>query len=358
MPHARGFASVLHVVLVAKQSAQAAPPEPQERFVKPARQRSPWQQPGQFAALQAGFAHVPAVQVPPTPHERHATPFAPHCAGSLPPTHVFPSQHPRQLAGPQVTAPVQVPPAPHVWPTPAQFVHCPPPWPQAVSCEPIVHTFPMQQPAQFAGPQGGGSMQVRPFGWSRGAHTWLRPEQSLQASPPRPHEVLSMPSVQVPARSQQPPQFCGPHRPMPWHWPPPPGMLPHVVPCAVQLVHAAPRAPHAEPSVPGRQRSPTQQPLQFEASHLRVVLQVRRRASQAWPDAAQLVQAAPFVPHAEPSVPERQTPVVPLVTQQPVAQLSALHWGTRFPHTLRLVSQTSRPAAMQSLHLPPRFPHA
>ena len=152
------------MVLVAKQSAQAAPFDPHERFVKPARQRSPWQQPGQFAALQAGFAHVPVVHVPPTPHARQATPFAPHAAGSFPPTQVFPSQQPRQFAGPHVTAPVQVPAAPQVWFAPAQLVHCTPLRPHAVSWAPIVHTLPMQQPAQFAGPHGGGSMQVRPFG--------------------------------------------------------------------------------------------------------------------------------------------------------------------------------------------------
>ena len=167
-----------------------------------------------------------------------------------------------------------------------------------------------------------------------------------------------MPSVHTPVASQQPPQFCGPQRPMPWHWPPPPATGPHVVPWAVQLEHAAPLLPHAEPSVPGRQRSPTQHPLQLVASHFLEVLHVRRRASHAWPDVAQFVQAAPLVPQAEASVPERQTPVVPLVTQQPVAQLVALHSGTRLPQTFRDESQTSRPEAMQSLHLPPSDPQA
>lgn len=205
---------------------------------------------------------------------------------------VFPSQQPAQFAGPQV-APPQTPPAPHVWPVPAQLVHCTPFVPHAVSCAPTVQTFPMQQPAQLSGPQGGGSMHVRPFGWSRGAHTWLRVVQSPQASPPRPQDVLSIPSVHAPRASQQPPQFCGPHRPMPSQSPPPPGTGPQVVPCAAQFWQAVPLLPHDVGSVPFRQRSPTQQPLQFVASHFFVALHVRRRASQACPWAAQLEHVAP-----------------------------------------------------------------
>ena len=48
--------------------------------------------------------------------------------------------------------------------------------------------------------------------FSSDAQTSARGVQSLQASPPRPHEVSSTPSVQLPRASQQPPQ-CGRHRP-------------------------------------------------------------------------------------------------------------------------------------------------
>ena len=167
-----------------------------------------------------------------------------------------------------------------------------------------------------------------------------------------------MPSVQVPRASQQPPQFCGPQRPMPWHCPPPPADGPQVVPCAVQFWQAAPRLPQACPSVPVRHWSPTQQPAQFEASHFRAVLQVRRRLSHAWPWPAQSVHEAPPCPHAVASVPGKHTPVPPDVTQQPAAQLVASHVGTRLPHAFREGSHTSWPAAMQSEHFPPSPPHA
>lgn len=164
-PHARGTASVLQVVLVAKQSAQAAPPEPHERLVKPARQRSPEQQPGQLAALQAGFWQTPpAAQVPAAPQSLQAWPAVPQAAGSLPVTQVLPWQQPAQLPGPHAGPPVHTPPAPHVWFCPVQFKHATPLVPHAVSCVPSVHTLPMQQPLQLSGPQGGGSMHVRPFG--------------------------------------------------------------------------------------------------------------------------------------------------------------------------------------------------
>jgi hypothetical protein len=155
---------VLHVVLVAKQSAHAAPPDPHERFVKPARHWFPLQQPGQFAGPHAGFEHVPALHAPPGPHARHARPPCPHMVASVPGMQVFPSQHPRQFAGPHVCPPWHTPPAPHTWLSPAQFVHWVPAAPHAVSWVPSVQRSPMQHPAQFAGPQGGGVMHVRPFG--------------------------------------------------------------------------------------------------------------------------------------------------------------------------------------------------
>lgn len=166
-----------------------------------------------------------------------------------------------------------------------------------------------------------------------------------------------MPSVHVPRASQQPPQFMGPHRPMPSQSPPPPGSAPQVVPWAVQFSQACPLAPHAVPSVPIWHLSPTQQPAQLVASHL-VPPHTRSLGSHACPLEPQSTQAPAPVPHARASVPGRHTWVPPVVTQQPDPQLVASQVATFLPHALRVASQVSNPEPTQSVHFPPRFPQA
>ena len=84
----------------------------------------------------------------------------------------------------------------------------------------------------------------------------------------------------------------------------------------MQLVHALPVVPQAWLSWPVRHWSPTQQPLQFVASHL-LLPQLRVAVSHVRPSTEQSVQIEPKSPQAEGSVPARQLVVPPWKLQQP-----------------------------------------
>jgi hypothetical protein len=91
---------------------------------------------------------------------------------------------------------------------------------------------------------------------------------------------------------------------------------------------------------------PTQQPEQFEASHLPVV-HVPEVGSQSRPCDWQLVHDPPKRPHALASAPARQISTPPERSQQPL----------QFAQPVRLhvfeSPQVSKPFAMQSVHLFP-----
>lgn len=86
-----------------------------------------------------------------------------------------------------------------------QSLHAPPPEPQALSRFPfLMHVFPEQQPfAQVAGPHGG-TLQAPP------SHVppWF--VQFWQTAPLPPQAVFSLPGAQK-SPTQQPPQLSGPH---------------------------------------------------------------------------------------------------------------------------------------------------
>jgi len=370
----RGTTSVLHVEPAAEQFTHAAPPEPHAPLVKPsAHALPPVQQPAQFAGEQRARHWRPWQTWLPGVQSAHCAPLPPHALSCVPMTQVLPAQQPAQLPGPQAAA-WQAPPW-QTWPLPAQFTHWPPPAPHAVFWLPTAQTLPMQQPAQFAGPQAGAGVQMPalqvsfapqplhtspPLPHAAGvvATTQLLPTQQpgqfagpqvtgvwqvrspaqmrpvvvqlVHAAPWRPHAVASLPVTHV-VPWQQPPQFWGPHVGVPWQVPPPPGKDRHVWPDAVQLVHDWPATPHAVASVPERHLSPTQQPAQLVASHLPTP-QVPVRGSHARPCDAQSTQAAPPVPHAKASSPERQVCCVPRTLQQPSRHVVALHVVTVRPH--------------------------
>jgi hypothetical protein len=144
---------------------------------------------------------------------------------------------------------------------------------------------------------------------------------------------------------------------MPSQRPPLPAVTRQTSP-ASHFPHWPPFAPHANAEFPGKQRSPTQQPLQFEASHF-AVPHDRVVRSHALPCSSQSVHACAFVPHAVLSVPARHCGLpAASVVQQPLGQLAPLHVPvTVLPHTRESV-HVSKPCAVQSLQAPPIEPHA
>ena len=102
---------------------------------------------------------------------------------------------------------------------------------------------------------------------------------------------MSRPVTHVPAAVQQPLHVVGPQVLSPVQTPPPPGCAAQACPLAHDA-HVAPRAPHAAPAVPVRQRSFTQQPSQLSGVP-RDVPHERVLASQARPSVRQSAQDAP-----------------------------------------------------------------
>lgn len=175
-----------------------------------------------------------------------------------------------------------------------------------------------------------------------------------QTLPPLPQAVESLPATHCPAAVQQPPQFCGPHDGVPSHLPPPPVWPLQTWPAA-QLVHCSPAAPQDKTSLPARHLSPTQQPLQFVASHLPAP-HARVPASQARPSTEQSAQLKPLRPQALGSVPLKQRCRPPSRLQQP-GHVAELHAGLSRPHTRRSV-QIAKPWETQSEQRDPLLPHA
>jgi hypothetical protein len=107
-----------------------------------------------------------------------------------------------------------------------------------------------------------------------------------------------------------------------------------------------------------RHWSPTQQPLQLEASHL-PTLHERWIGSHARPCSEQSVHAAPERPQAFGSLPARQIEVPPVKLQHPPEHVEAPQFVTVRAQTLPFgTSQVWKPFAMQSEQRWPVDPHA
>jgi len=161
----------------------------------------------------------------------HWAPETPHAVFWLPTAQTsVPTQHPSQLAGPQLGAGTQIPPlqaslTPHA-------MHTAPFRPQAPGLVARTQALPTQQPGQVAGPHVTGVWQVR-----SAPQTRLVALQFVQAWPSRPHAVASLPGTHV-VPKQHPLQLPALQLGVPWQTPPPPGMLRQVCPEFRQLVHA------------------------------------------------------------------------------------------------------------------------
>jgi hypothetical protein len=197
----------------------------------------PEQHPLQFDGPHAGGAvQTPAVHVVPVAHVLHADPFAPHSTLSVPLKQLLPTQHPEQLLGPHVvlvtqTLFTQLAP---VW----HAMHVAPPKPHDASVPPATHLSFTQHPEQLDGPHFTGAWHVPPTPPVTGiqldavaAHDWHCP-------PFVPHAVASVPVRQV-VPSQQPLQFVASHVGLATHRPP--GVVgAHVWPSDLQSWHSAP----------------------------------------------------------------------------------------------------------------------
>jgi hypothetical protein len=225
-----------------------------------------------------------------------------------------------------------------------------PPEPQSASCEPTAQRSPTQHPAQFFAVQEELPTQVPPV------HTWAAP-QVPHCAPLAPHCMLVVPPTQT-LSEQHPVQLSGPQgaEQTPPAPSPPMVALVQMSPLALQLSQAAPLPPQAVLSVPGRQTSPTQHPLQLAAEHAADPVHsppVPASASprvQSWPVAEQSTHSSPPLPQVGSTSPATQM----LPTQHPV-QLSG-------PHEVGLQAPASPsqelPLAVQSVHSAPPLPQA
>lgn len=259
-----------------------------------------------------------------------------------------PMQQPKHVAALQAEGASQKPPAVLQTCPGKQSAHCWPLVPQKSSFVARMQVSPAQQPAQLAGPHVSSGAQNPP-----GSQRSLGPHWS-QRWPKRPQKVLVEPERHCPVAVQQPAQLLALQEDTPSQRPPPVLVTRQTWP-APQRPHWPPFSPQATVELPGRHRSPTQQPSQFEASH-RVVPQVRVDRSHARPSSSQFWQLEPPRPHAVLSVPLRHWRLPASSTPQHPAQEAAPHDGSLRPQTRALV-QVSKPAATQSVHAPPIEPH-
>lgn len=311
----------------------------------------------QVIAHAAGW-QTPAWQTSVPGHALHCSPPTPQKPFWVPAAQMFPTQQPAvpptpQFAGLHVVEGVHTPAVHvsfglHAW-------HCAPFFPHAAGVGFATHWLPTQQPAQLAS-QDGGIWHVRSFGCPSGTQTRPCPAQFEHAKPPLPHAVSSVPTTHVVPTQQPPPHVSGPQVGVPSHRPPAPGSAVHVCPVLVQLWHCCPLAPQVVSSVPARHWLPTQQPLQFVASH-RVALHVRVVVSHERPSSSQSAHARPPRPHACASVPERQRWRPSSKLQHPPGHDAGPQPGSSRPQT-RLDVQTENPSAGQSAQRPPADPHA
>jgi len=234
--------------------------------------------------------------LPDAEQSTQATAFLPQAPAVLPAKQLPPLQQPAQVVGPQLgVLPLQERvEASQVLPEAAQSTQALPPLPQAALAPPPSHLLFLQQPLlQVDGPQDEGPppVQVRVML----SHFLPKAEQSEQAPPPLPQAVTTLPGWQVLFLQQPVLQLEGPHEGVP------PVHLPaeasHFLPEAAQLRQPTPPLPHTESVLPVRHMPALQQPAHLpgpqvwlppeHAWFLHVFL--------AW---AQLEQVAPPLPQA------------------------------------------------------------
>jgi len=221
---------------------------------------------------------------------------------------------------------------------PVQTWHVTPPRPQAASLGVVMQVVPWQQPVQLAGVQvGGGLTQAEPLQTCPVA-------QATHAAPPEPQAPCALPFAQAPPVVQQPAQFAGPQGVTTLlHWPPPPGSALHCAwnrPPFVQSVQVAPAEPQAPTFVPGLQVSAplaaaVQHPVgQIEAHVVPEQVPLAELLLQVWPPwqrGPQTVLGA-FGPIAAAFTPQvfgwpkatHCCPVAVVVWQVPAAQFSCV----------------------------------
>jgi hypothetical protein len=266
-PHLSTHFLPVHTWLPIVQSLHEAPPVPHALSCVPTTHTLPEQQPfGHVAGPHAGLAHAPPWQTSPIATQLpQFIPPTPQAVSCVPTAQMLPTQQPRQLPGLQRAAGWQTPGGTQVSFT-LHGLHIAPPVPHSAVVGFAMHVLPRQQPLQFAGPHVIAGWHVRSFGWPLGTQTSPIALQLAHGCPPLPHAVLSVPPAHV-WPTQQPPQFAGPQLAVPWQTPPPPPAGLHVWPRSAQSSQLWPNCPHDVLDVPGRHLSPTQQPVQFDASH-------------------------------------------------------------------------------------------
>jgi hypothetical protein len=141
----------LHVAFCCVQSTHVTPLVPHALSCVPTAHTSPAQQPlGHVAGLHfgGGGPHVPFEQTSPSDVQSwHVCPLTPHALSPLPTAQTFPEQQPvGQFCGLQSVGGTHLPPGPHVRPLAAQFMHCAPLVPHALSPVPPKQRPPLQHP--------------------------------------------------------------------------------------------------------------------------------------------------------------------------------------------------------------------
>ncbi len=318
------------------QATQLAPPLPQAVVLFPSTQApTPLQQPaGHVAALHGGSSHIPALHESPGGQAAHDTPPVPHAPVVVPVSqNPSASQHPPGHVMGSHTTPVQVP-AVHESPG-GQGKHAAPPVPQAEVLVPVSHFPPLsQQPVGHVD-----ALHVLP--WQDPVVHVSPGGQAAHKTPPLPHALVLRPGWHTPPRSQHPAGHVVALQSGAVHVP-----AAHVSPDGHALQELPP-VPHSPGVVPVSQKP---RPSQHPSGHVFALhtAPAQTPAVQESPG-GQGRHALPPVPQADVLVPVSQ---VPMLSQQPVGHVDALHVTPSQPPLVHV----SPPG--QTAHARPSLPHA
>ncbi len=320
----------------AGQVAQAAPPTPHAVVLVPDSHLPPLsQQPvGHVERLHAGDLQVPALHVSVDGQDVQATPPVPHAEVVVPDSqNPSASQQPMgHVVGSHAT-PMHAPPV-HESPG-GQGRHAAPPVPHARVLVPDSHLPPLSQHpvghdlASHVAPTHAPAVQESPVG------------HATHERPPLPHALLLVPGSHTPDPSQHPVGHVAALQAGATHVP-----AAHVSPegHARQVLPPVPQAPELEPD--SQKPKLSQQPV----GHVLALHVAPTQAPAVHVSVGgQGTHAPPPVPQADVLPPGSQ---IPMLLQQPVGQVEALHVDPR-----QAPAEHVSPAG-QPTHVRPPLPHA
>ena len=172
--------------------------------------------------------------------------------------------------------------------------------------------------------------------------------------------MLSVPGKQM-SPTQHPLQLAAEHAAEPLQAPPVPASTPappgeQLCPVAEQSTHSSPPVPHVGSRIPSTQMLPTQQPEQLAGPQVVVEVQAPASTLQEVPVLVQSVHVAPPLPQAVGAEPIRQVP--PSTPPQQPSQTPPLPHPVALATHVWLVPSQEEPTWSQSMQAAPSVPQA